>query len=98
MCSGSGEGLKALLNYFQPSVKLLEKVREGSKVKKRYDDPKTPYERVLECADLDEEVKRRLRQEYEGLNPAELRRRLLKLQQRLIELATASRRKIHALG
>ena len=34
VCSGSGEGLKALLNYFQPSVKLLEKVREGSKVKK----------------------------------------------------------------
>ncbi|RLA85691.1 MAG: hypothetical protein DRG31_02325 [Deltaproteobacteria bacterium] len=60
-------------------------MREESKVKKRYD--------------LDEEVKRRPKQEYEGLNPAELRRRLLKIQEKLIELATAaSRRKIHALG
>ena len=93
-----GQVLRLYVNYFQPSVKLLEKVREGSKVKKRYDDPKTPYERVLECADLDEEVKRGLKEEYEGLNPAELRRRLLKLQEKLIELATASKRKIHALG
>lgn len=44
-----GQVLRLYVNYFQPSMKLLEKVRQGSKVKKRYDDPKTPYERVLEC-------------------------------------------------
>ena len=41
-----GRVLRLYVNYFQPSMKLLEKVREGSKVKKRYDDPKTPYETV----------------------------------------------------
>jgi len=38
-------------------MKLLEKVREGSKVKKRYDDPKTPYERVLECEGVSEKTR-----------------------------------------
>ncbi len=35
-------------NFFQPSVKLLKKVRIGSKLKRVYEDPKTPFERVLE--------------------------------------------------
>ena len=34
-------------NYFQPSVKLVKKVRIGSKVKKKYDLPQTPYQRAL---------------------------------------------------
>src|SRR5215471_5215350 len=35
------------VNFFQPSFKLKEKRREGSKVIKRYHAPLTPYERVL---------------------------------------------------
>jgi hypothetical protein len=34
-------------NYFQPSVKLIKKVRIGSKVKKIYDAPKTPFQRLV---------------------------------------------------
>jgi len=34
-------------NFFCPSVKLAEKKRIASKVIKRYDVPKTPYQRVL---------------------------------------------------
>jgi len=92
-----GQVLRLYVNYFQPSMKLLEKVRQGSKVKKRYDDPKTPYERVLECEGVSEKTKEKLREEYEMLNPAALRRRLLRLQDKLIELATSSRRKNYAL-
>lgn len=33
-------------NFFQPSVKLLKKIRIGSKLKRVYDAPKTPWERV----------------------------------------------------
>ena len=35
------------LNYFQPSVKLLERTRVGSRVKRKYDSPKTPFERLI---------------------------------------------------
>lgn len=40
-------------NFFMPSAKLLSKTREGAKVIKRYDTPKTPYARVLARADVD---------------------------------------------
>lgn len=50
-----------LLNFYYPSVRLLEKTRVGAKVKKIYDDPKPPYLRMLESKDVDEDVKEELR-------------------------------------
>lgn len=35
------------MNYFQPSVKLVRKERRGSRVRKYYDAPQTPYERLI---------------------------------------------------
>lgn len=35
------------LNYFQPSVKLVEKQRVGSRVKLIYDAPRTPLDRLV---------------------------------------------------
>ena len=35
-----------------------EKVREGSKITKRYDKGKNPYERLLECNEIYEEKKK----------------------------------------
>lgn len=40
--------LRIFQNYFQPSVKLIKKVTVGSKVKKIYDDPKTPFQRLID--------------------------------------------------
>lgn len=40
--------LRIFQNYFQPSVKLIKKIRKGSKVKKVYDSPKTPFQRLVE--------------------------------------------------
>ncbi len=42
-------------------MKLKEKIREGSKVKKVYDKAKTPFERVLECEEVSEEEKEMLK-------------------------------------
>jgi len=42
-------------NHFQPVMKLVEKVRIGSKVRKKYDNPKTPYQRLIDCPFLPEE-------------------------------------------
>lgn len=79
--------LRLYTNYFQPVMKLEEKVRVGSKVKKKYDQPRTPYQRVLEAPLLEEESKKKLNQEYAKLNPAELRRQITTLQIKLRQLA-----------
>ena len=77
--------LRLYTNYFLPSMKLSEKTRIGSKVVKRYEQPKTPYQRLLESPSVDRRIKRRLRAEYEQLNPAQLRREIMWLQQMLLK-------------
>ena len=79
--------LRLYTNYFQPVMKLKEKIRVGSKVKKRYDQPRTPYQRVLESSMVEKEYKKKLNQEYAKLNPAELRRQISSLQIKLRKLA-----------
>jgi hypothetical protein len=74
-------------NFFLPQAKLIEKVRVGSNVTKRYDEPRTPYRRLLENTDVDEAVKRKLKRQYARLNPAELKRQILGLQDRLYKRA-----------
>jgi hypothetical protein len=61
-----------LHNFFLPSQKLLRKNRIGSQIKKEYDDPRTPCERVLESPDISEESKNYLRSRQKSLNPVEL--------------------------
>ncbi len=58
-----------LHNYFMPQMKLISKDRVGSKVKKKYDTPKTPYQRIIECPTVSEEVKEKLRKTKATLNP-----------------------------
>ena len=73
-------------NFFQPVVKLVSKTRTGSKVTKKYDEAKTPYRRVLVCSDIDDKIKARLEKQYDSLNPAELKRKIANLQDRLLKL------------
>jgi hypothetical protein len=61
-------------NFFQPSTKLIEKKVIASKVFKRYDSPKTPYERALESKHVDKSIKRSLKEQFETLNPFQLRK------------------------
>ena len=65
-------------NFFQPSVKLLEKKRIASKTIKRYDNPKTPYQRVMESTDVSDEIKLSLKKQFEQLNPFKLRKAMEK--------------------
>lgn len=81
--------LRLYTNYFQPVMKLVKKERVGSRVKKIYDKPQTPYHRVLASADVSDLQKRKLRTEYARLNPAQLKRDISALQEKL---ATSSRR------
>lgn len=66
-------------NFFMSNVKLIEKKRIGQydeKIKRIYDRAKTPYQRALECEQVSEEIKQKLRKQYDALNPADLRRRI----------------------
>jgi len=63
-------------NYFMPSVKLIEKERIGAKINKKYDQPKTPVERLLESDDIPEETKQALRTQWKALNPFQLQKQI----------------------
>ena len=78
--------LREHANFFMPSAKLVSKTRDGAKVTKRYDTPKTPYARVLASEHVTEAAKCRLTRHYERLNPVALKRRITDLQRRLYEL------------
>ncbi len=58
-----------LRNYFTPVMKLVEKQRVGSKVRKRYDKAATPCDRLLSCAKVSEETKEKLRQNRASYDP-----------------------------
>ena len=81
------ESLRLYTNYFQPSVKLIEKHREGAKVRKRYDEARTPYQRVLASPHIEEADKAELRLIYPTLNPSKLRRQIEPLQEQLWDSA-----------
>lgn len=64
------------MNFFRPVRKLVAKERLGAKLVKRYDQPMTPYQRLLATAVLDEGAPEALAKQLLSLNPAELQRRI----------------------
>jgi hypothetical protein len=85
------ESLELYTNFFQPSMKLIAKERRGARVKKKYDEARTPFRRVLEAESVDEATKDRLRDKYASLNPAHLKRRIERLQSKLSKMALICR-------
>jgi len=63
-------------NHFCPTLKLKEKSREGSRYKKRYHPPETPYQRVMASEVLPETVRQHIEEQHKTLNPFELKRRI----------------------
>jgi hypothetical protein len=54
-------------------MKCIEKKRIGSKIVKRYDRARTPYQRVLESQGMSEKTKEGLMTLYNQLNPVLLK-------------------------
>ena len=80
-----------LWNYFTPVMKLEQKVRVGGKIIKRYDKPKTPYQRIMDCGTLTCAEMNKLEKQYQDLNPFELKKELekqLKWFFRIVEVRT----------
>jgi hypothetical protein len=76
-------------NFFLPVMKLKEKVRMGSKVIRIYDDPQTPYARVLASPDVSDADKAELREAYGYLHLVSLRLQINQLLDQLLETLSA---------
>lgn len=72
-------------NFFQPVMRLKEKIRNGTRLTRRYDTPKTAYQRVLEYPETSEEVKKKLMRRFLKLNPRRLLLDITRLGRKLAE-------------
>ncbi len=75
--------LRLYVNVFQPSLKLVLKRRDGSRVYRRYDTAQTPLRRLLTADVLDEGARARLVALAEALDPVYMLRHLQRLQEAL---------------
>ena len=79
--------LRILQNLFLPSMKLSEKVRVGSKLRRRYDKPVTPLERLLACPQADPAKLQELKKLREGTDPFALAKTIEQKLERIYQLA-----------
>ena len=70
------DDLRLLQNLYLPSVKLLEKRRVGARLRRRYDAPRTPFDRVAACPEVDRATVRALEQQRARLDPIALAARI----------------------
>ncbi len=64
------------VNHFLPVTKQVAKVREGHRLKKVFDAPKTPYQRVLDSPQVSDAEKAKLRAIHAALDVVKLKRQL----------------------
>jgi len=79
--------LRLYINFFQPSMKLLSKRRDGSKVQRKYEAAQTPLQRLLAAHVLTAEAETRLQAVYRSLDPVRLLQQIVVLQDALWHLA-----------
>ena len=81
--------LVPLLNFFMPTQKLKSKTRIGSKEIKVYDEPRSPFQRLIESAELHQDIKKNLHAQIALYNPVLLQhnvnKAILRLRQRLAQ-------------
>jgi hypothetical protein len=75
--------VRLYVNFFQPSMKLVSKRREGAKVSRRYDPAQTPWQRLLTADCLSQAARTQLSGFYQALDPVRLLEHLERLQDAL---------------
>lgn len=75
--------VRLYVNFFQPSMKLMTKRREGSKVQRKYDAAQTPFQRLTTSAVLSEEKVKHLTEVFHALDPVRLLQQIQALQDAL---------------
>ncbi len=81
------QAIRLCVNYFQPSFKLRGKENNGPKVKRLYEQPMTPGERLLTHVAVPVEVKEKLELNGRSLDPLGLLHRIRDQQAALAALA-----------
>lgn len=80
-------------NYFQPSVKLIKKIRIGSKVRKKYDLPQPPYQRLLQSGKADSAKLEDFKKAAQHWNPFHLSEVIEKKLSHIYDLASKTPKK-----
>ncbi len=62
-----------LWNFFTPVMKLKSKTRIGGRIVKVHDEPKTPFQRLLDCENFSQTEKEMLLARVEQINPFKLK-------------------------
>jgi hypothetical protein len=75
--------VRLYVNFFQPSLKLRAKQREGGRVQRSYEPARTPFQQVLATDVLPTETRDRLTTLYQALDPVRLLRQIGLLQEAL---------------
>jgi len=71
------KGACLIHNHFRPVRRMVSKKRVGSQWHRTYEKAaKTPYQRILDDADIAKKIKHQLRAEHRKLNPLQLQREL----------------------
>jgi len=84
--------VRLYINFFQPTMKLVAKTRNGARVHKVYDTAQTPYQRLINSGVLSEAKKAELAATYNGLNPIQLLKQINGNLEQLWRLAEHSAR------
>jgi hypothetical protein len=79
--------LRILQNLFLPSMKLSQKVRVGSKLKRRYDKPLTPLDRLLACPQAHPARLQKLKKLRAATDPFKLAKTIEQKLERIYQLA-----------
>jgi hypothetical protein len=66
------KAMRLYCNYFQPSMKLKTKHRNGAKVTKKYDQAQTPMQRLIDSLLLKLQEMERLQKIHEALDPIKI--------------------------
>ena len=82
------ESVRLWVNFFHPSVKLISKTRTGSKVKKTYDSPQTPFQRIMASEQVAAAHKEHLSRQFHASNPIKLQRTVEKCKNALQDMVT----------
>jgi hypothetical protein len=70
------DDLRLMQNLYLPSVKLIEKRRVGTRIRRRHDAPRTPLARVASCAEVHRERLHAWQQLQRQLDPIALAQRI----------------------
>lgn len=80
--------LRLFNNFFRPVMKIVSKEKINNSIcRKKYDQAKTPYQRILDSKTVAREKKLELKKIYLSLNPIELKQKIKQKIERIRRLA-----------